>query len=133
MSENVNNIKKINGNMNYIAKGIITSLIFTFIALLILSAVLTYTSISENVGNSAIIIINSISILIGSGITTKNQKSKGILKGSLCGLCYIGIIYLISSLISLNFTVNTSSIIMIITSVISGGIGGIIGVNLNKK
>ena len=133
MSENINNIKKINTNMNYMAKGLITSLIFTFISLIILSAILTYTSISENVGNSAIIIINSVSILIGSGITTKNQKSKGILKGSLCGLGYIGIIYLISSLISLDFTVNTSSIIMIVTSVISGGIGGIIGVNMNRK
>ena len=133
MNETINNIKKINSDMNYIAKGLIASLIFTFIALIILSAILTYTSISENVGNSAIIIINSVSILIGSGITTKNQKSKGILKGSLCGLCYIGIIYLISSLVSLDFTVNTSSIIMIVTSIIAGGIGGIIGVNMNRK
>lgn len=132
MNENINNVKKINSNMNNIAKGIITSLIFTFISLIILSTVLTYTSVSENIGNSAIIVINGVSILIGSGIVTKKQKSKGILKGGLCGLCYIAIIYVISSLVSLDFSLNTSSIIMIIISIIAGGIGGIIGVNLNK-
>lgn len=132
MNENINNVKKINSNMNNIAKGTIISLIFTFISLIILSAVLTYTSVSENIGNSAIIVINGVSILIGSGIVTKNQKSKGILKGGLCGLCYIAIIYVISSLVSLDFSLNTSSIIMITISIIAGGIGGIIGVNLNK-
>lgn len=132
MNENINNVKKINSNMNNIAKGIVISLIFTFISLIILSAVLTYTSVSENIGNSAIIVINGVSILIGSGIVTKNQKSKGILKGGLCGLCYIAIIYVISSLVSLDFSLNTSSIIMITISIIAGGIGGIIGVNLNK-
>ncbi len=133
MNENINNIKNVNNSINYIVKGLIVSLVFTFLSLIILSAILTYTSISENISNSAIIVINSISILIGSGLTTKNQKSKGLLKGGLCGLVYIGIIYLISSIISLNFLLNTSSIIMIITSIISGMIGGIIGVNINKK
>lgn len=133
MNENINNIKNVNNSVNYIAKGLIISLIFTFLSLIILSAILTYTSISENIGNSAIIVINSISILIGSGVTTRKQRSKGILKGGLCGLVYIGIIYLLSSLISLDFSLNTSSIIMIITSIISGMIGGIIGVNINKK
>lgn len=130
---NTNSIKKINSSINYIVKGLIISLVFTFISLIILSAVLTYTSVPESVGNSAIIVVNSISILIGSGITTKNQKSKGILKGSLCAICYIGIIYILSSLISLDFTVNIDSIIMIVTSIIAGGIGGIIGINLGKK
>lgn len=125
MSENIKNI-------NFIAKGIIISFAFTFAALIILSAILTYTGVSENIETTAIIVINAVAILIGSSISTMHEKNKGILKGMLTGTCYIGIIYLISSIVSMKFALNTNSIIVIVTSVIAGAIGGIIGVNLNK-
>lgn len=126
--EKVKNINK----FNFIVKGVLGSFIFTFIALLILSIILTYTNVSEKIGTSAIIIINAISILLGSSISTKTEKNNGIIKGGICGLIYILIIYLFSSFISMNFYLNMNSIITIITSIISGMIGGIIGVNFNK-
>ena len=128
MSEN---IKKVYIKSNII-KGLTISLLFTFISLFILSALLTYTNLSENMGNACIIIINAISILLGSGIATLKQKKNGIIKGALCGFIYIATIYLIASLIELNFSLNINSIIMILTSIFAGVIGGIIGVNLNK-
>ena len=127
MGENIKN------NISYIGKGIIISLIFTFICLLILSIILTYTPITESIETSSIIIINCISILIGSSISTIKQKSKGIIKGAITGGVYIGIIYLISSIVSMSFGLNISSIIMIISSLLAGGIGGIVGVNINNK
>ncbi len=126
MGENIKN------NINYIGKGIIISLVLTFIMLLILSAILTYTQISESIETSAIIVINAISILIGSSISTIKEKNKGIIKGMLVGTLYIGSIYLISSLVTLNFSLNASSIIIIATSALAGAIGGIIGVNVKK-
>ena len=45
------------------------------------------------------------------------------------GLIYIAIIYLLSSIVTGNFLLNITSIIMIITSVLTGALGGIIGVN----
>lgn len=118
---------------NYIMKGLLISFLFTFIALLILSIILTYTSVSESIENAAIIIINSIAILLGSSIATKNEKSKGIIKGGLCGLIYIFIIYLLSSIVSMKFSLNINSIITIISSIVAGMFGGIIGVNLNGQ
>ena len=47
----------------------------------------------------------------------------------LVGLIYITLIYLLSSIITGNFLLNTKSMIMIITSVLTGALGGIIGVN----
>lgn len=126
MSENIKN------NINYIGKGIAISFIFTVIALLILSAVLTYSSVSENIESSSIIIINTISILIGSSFCTIKEKNRGMLKGIAVGGIYIGIIYIISSIVSMKFTLNFNSIIIIITSIISGAVGGIIGVNIKK-
>lgn len=127
MGENIKN------SINYIGKGLLISLTFTLIALIILSAVLAYSSISESIETSSIIVINTISILLGSSFCTIKEKNKGMIKGIAVGGIYIGIIYILSSTVSMKFSLNINSIIMIITSIIAGAVGGIIGINVNKK
>lgn len=122
ISENGNNIKKI-------IKGSVFSIVITLIGLLVYSIILSYTSISETTMPATIIIITAVSILIGSTISTSNIKKNGIVNGVLVGLIYIAIIYLISSIVTGNFLLNTNSIIMVIASVLTGAMGGIIGVN----
>ncbi len=122
ISENGNNIKRI-------IKGSIFSIVITLIGLLVYSIILSYTSISEGTMPATIIIITAVSILIGSTISTSNIKKNGIVNGVLVGIIYIAIIYLISSIVTGNFLLNTNSIIMVIASVLTGALGGIIGVN----
>ena len=122
ISENGNNIKKV-------IKGSAFSIIITLIGLLVYSIILSYTSVSESTIPTIVIIITAISILIGSTISTSNIKKNGIINGMFVGLIYIAIIYLLSSLVTGNFLLNITSIIMIITSVLTGALGGIIGVN----
>lgn len=126
MSENIsgngNNIKRI-------IKGSAFSIIITLIGLLIYSIILSYTNVAETTMPTIIIIITAISILIGSTISTSNIKKNGILNGMLVGFIYIAMIYLLSSVITGNFLLNINSIIMIIASVLTGALGGIIGVN----
>lgn len=122
ISENGNNIKKI-------IKGSAFSIIITLIGLLVYSIILSYTSVSESTIPTIVIIITAISILIGSTISTSNIKKNGIINGMFLGLIYIAIIYLLSSIVTGNFLLNITSIIMIITSVLTGALGGIIGVN----
>lgn len=122
ISENGNNIKKV-------IKGSAFSIIITLIGLLIYSIILSYTSVSESTIPTIVIIITAISVLIGSTISTSNIKKNGIINGMFVGLIYIAIIYLLSSIVTGNFLLNITSIIMIITSVLTGALGGIIGVN----
>lgn len=122
ISENGNNVKRI-------IKGSAFSIIITLIGLLIYSLLLSYTSVQENTMPTIIIIITVISILIGSTISTSNIKKNGIVNGMLVGIIYIATIYLISSIITGNFLLSSNSIIMIIASVLTGALGGIIGVN----
>lgn len=116
-------------NLVRILKGSGTSIIITLVLLLIYSALLTYTSLNENTMPVFIIGITTISILAGSLISSLNIRKNGLANGALVGLIYILIIYLLSSIIGQNFSLNMYSIIMMITSVIAGAIGGIIGVN----
>ena len=98
--------------------------------LIILSILISTTNLSENVIKPCIVFISSFSILIGSFILSKKVKKNGIIYGSLLGFIYMLIIYIISSLMNMNFSLDLNSIIMIVIGIIGGAIGGIIGVNL---
>ena len=113
----------------YIMKGVGISLLATIIGLIIFSILLTFTEISEQTINPVIIVITAISILIGSSIGNIKIKKNGLLNGALIGVFYMVIVYLISSILNWDFSLNITSIIFIIVGILFGVLGGIIGVN----
>ncbi len=114
-------------------KSLILSILLTFIALLLLSAVLNFTDVSENIISPSIIVISSVCIMIGSFIVSKKIKKKGILNGAILGILYMFVLYIISSIANGSFALNVSSLAMIGIGIIAGIFGGILGVNLNNK
>ena len=60
----------------------------------------------------------------------KAKKQKGIINGVVFGASYILVMYLISSILLKDFSLNFKSLIMIFAGMIAGIFGGIIGVNL---
>ena len=125
----VNVSKKESNSLIKIIKGSIIAVIITIFLLIIFSAILTYTNVGESTIPTVIIIISSISILIGSQISTSKIKKNGILNGCLIGIIYILFLYVISSILIKRISLNSYSILMIATSILLGGMGGIIGVN----
>ncbi len=119
-------------NIINIGKGVFISLLFTIIFLIIFSTLLTYTNISEKLITPVIIVITAISIFIGSTIGNLKMNKNGLINGGAIGGIYLISIYVISSIISQNFTLNMQSLIMIIIGIICGMFGGIIGVNSRK-
>ena len=79
------NLEVKNKNFFSILKGLGIAFIITFIFLLILAIVLTYTDVSENIINPTIIIITAISILIGSCISNIKIKKNGLINGGILG------------------------------------------------
>lgn len=133
--ENKEKTEKINKESKTIKiiKGTSISLIITIIALFILAFILANTDISESICMPVTVVIVGISILVGSSISLIKIKEKGMVYGGMVGLTYIIIIYLLSSVISSNFTLNFMSLITIVVAILSGIVGGIIGVNVIKK
>lgn len=113
-----------------VGKGMGIALISTFILLLIFSVMLTYTDVNENTIAPVIMVVTAISILIGSTIGNRKIKKNGLLNGAIIGGGYILILYLISSILNWNFSLNLQSMIMIVIGIVFGIIGGIVGVNL---
>lgn len=129
--ENLDNSN--NKNFINILKGLGIAFIITFIFLLILSIVLTYTNVSENIINPTIIIITALSILIGSTISNIKIKKNGLINGAIIGGIYIILLYLFSSTFRMEFSLTLQSVIMMITGATFGILGGIIGVNVSSK
>ena len=112
-----------------ILRGILISFLFTLCMLIIYSVLLVYTSLSEQTIRPVIITITGVSILIGSSLGTKKLHKNGMISGGIIGASYILLLYLISSTVNSNFSINWVSIIMIIVGLIGGIFGGVIGVN----
>lgn len=122
---------KVNQNLKRVIKGSIFAIVISLIAVFIYAIILTYTNVSENTMIPVIIVIAGISILIGSYISNLKIKKQGMLNGALVGLIYMLFIYITSSIALTGFNLNMNSIIMILVGMITGIIGGIIGVNLS--
>lgn len=116
-------------NYMSILKGIGISFIITLILLLIFSILLTFTNIGENIIEPSIIVVTVFSILIGSAVANAKIKKNGLLNGGIIGGLYISLLYIVSSIVNQQFSLNTLSIIMIVLGIIFGILGGIIGVN----
>lgn len=120
-------------NSARIIKGSLFAIITSAILLLIFAILLCYTSLSESTMLPVILVVTGVSILIGSMISTRKIRKNGILNGGMVGLIYIIILYLISSLFLAGFSLTFNSFIMLVVGIITGMIGGIIGVNTNRK
>lgn len=116
-------------NIITIIKGSLIAIMITCILLFFLSIALAYTNLKEEVSTPIIIGTIAISIIIGSIISSKKVKRKGIINGGAVGAIYIITIYLISSIILGDFSFNMYSLITIAISIFMGILGGIIGVN----
>ena len=115
-----------------IFKGVTVSYIFTFVSFLIFAILLSTTNIPDSYITGVICIISILSILIGSASCTKKANSQGLVWGSIVGLIYSIILYLISSLLFVGFSVPLSTFYLFALSILFGAIGGIIGINLKR-
>lgn len=110
-------------NLIRILKGSAVSLISTIVLLFIFAILLTFTSIEESTIVPVVIIISTISILIGSSISTLKIRKNGLINGGIVGLIYVLSIYILSSITGSGFSLNINSIIMIFACIIGGMLG----------
>jgi putative membrane protein (TIGR04086 family) len=112
-----------------ILKGLGYSYILTLVTLLIYNLALTFTSLSGNTIAMASSAITTVSSAFGGFYASKHIKEKGLIYGLLVGLMYIICLILIVFLAKDSFTFEIGMIYTIVLVSLSGGIGGVLGVN----
>lgn len=116
-----------------IIKGCAFAIILSIVLLTIFALILIYTTISETSIMPVVLTITGISIFIGGTISSRKIKKNGLMYGGIVGFTYILILYLSSSLCLTGFSLSTNSFIMLVVGIITGAIGGVVGVNLNSR
>ena len=116
-----------------IFKGVGIAYLISFLLILIYSALLTYTSVSESTIPTCVFVICMISVFMASSICVIKVRENGLKNGGLIGFLYVFLLYIFSSITSSGFMLNNYSIKTIIFNIIVGMIGGIIGVNLANR
>lgn len=119
-------------NITTIAKGILISYLITIPLFIVFAFVLTYTDFPEKYIPTTVIITTVISILIAGSTATKNVRNRGWLNGSIVGVIYMTVLYLLSSVTYSEYGMNRYVITMFIIGILAGAIGGIVGINLKS-
>ena len=114
----------------YFLKSLVLSFIFTFILVLIVSILLTYTPLKESRIPLLNTIIMIISITVGSIYIAFKVGEKGWLNGGIVGVLYFLILVLLNYLFIRPFILDVYSVSKFFISLITGIIGGMIGINL---
>lgn len=122
-------MKKYNLKVKALAKGIVFSIIITFILILIVTCVCYWGNVSEKVLGVILFGISCVSVFVSSVLLGKGVKEKGLIYGILNGLGYFIVILVAAVCFSGKFNPSAQSISMLMGSVFSGALGGIIGVN----
>ena len=120
-----------NGVLYGMLYGLIPALFFTAAAFLVCAVLLTYTDISESFIAPFSLAVTIISSFFAGFKTASKADKKGILWGALSAGIYIIIVLLI---IMLPYGENMSLFraLSIVLSVVSGAVGGILGINTKK-
>lgn len=113
--------------------GVVCGLLLT-VVLMCLFAVIIITSglLPTDITNYIMIAILSIGILFGSCVATKITKSAGLIIGLIVGFS-IFILITVFGLFKNNDTITTITLIKLVASLISGALGGIIGLRKKEK
>ena len=127
------NNNKPNQSIVSLTKGSVFSYIITGVVFIIYGLLLTYTDTTEKNMQLIVMITTVVSVLIGGIIASKGVNSKGLIFGMLVGIIYALIMVMVSFCILPTIKITSKMVMIIILSLSSGGIGGIIGINTKKN
>lgn len=112
-------------------KAIIIAVITSLVLILLFALTIKIFDFSDSVINPVNQIIKIISILVGTGIVTRDGQG-GIKKGIIIGLTYTFFAFIIFSLLAGKLVINLSFLLDLLFGMLIGVICGIVFVNLRK-
>lgn len=114
----------------YLFKGMGVSILVTLVLMIVLTLIMTYTNISEGIIPVVNSLIMILAIVSGAIFMSLKVDNKGWLNGGLVGLLYIIVIIILSNIFIKDFSIDKFVLLKLIVSMVTGAIGGMIGINL---
>ncbi len=112
--------------------GILISFAVTALMLLVMSLFMYFTDANADTVSTLSAICLAVGSFFGSLFTAKIKKSQGLLTGLILSFIYFIIILVISMILG-GKAFSITSLLHAVIMLLSGGIGGILGVNSKQK
>ena len=131
----VNDVVISEGGINTwnILKSVGMAYLITLLIFLVLAIILTYMEFPEAMVPSAVVITTLISIMLAGTSAARRARTRGWINGGLAGLVYMIILYIISSSTIVNFRIDQYVWAMLISGILAGALGGVVGINLKHR
>ena len=120
-------------DMLYYLKNTAIGFVLTIVLLFLVSVVGVFASLPEAVMKLLVSAVTYTTIGICGFFAARHIRRGGLVSGAISGLIYTIVLYLIGSIVNGDFSLNSSSAIFALISVLSGALGGIVGINLGYK
>lgn len=119
-------------NLISMGKGILAGYILIIPVFIFFAYAVSLMKYPEKYITGTVIIANVISVIVAGSISASKASEKGWLNGAIAGFIYYAILFLISGMISGNFHIGLSALSTLITSILAGSFGGMLGINIKR-
>ena len=116
--------------IKHIFRGVIGSIVLSLIFILIFSFILANTDLNDNYIKPVLVGLTFFSVAINSFLSLKKLKAKGLILGLIIGSVYSFILIITSSILNSGISFSVYSYIQVVFCLLSGMLGGILGVNV---
>lgn len=116
-------------NIRSVFKGIVFSVILTFLLVLLTALISYFTDISERVVSVILFAVSVVSVFTGAVLVCRSTGENGLLHGGLIGLGYFVFLLVSSVIIKREFDLNVNLVMMLISNIAGGMLGGVLGIN----
>jgi putative membrane protein (TIGR04086 family) len=111
--------------------GLMYSMVFMLIGTLLASLLLVFSNVQEDSWSTLTLGIHGLAMLVGGFIAGKRSSSKGWYHGTMLGLIYAFIVWMIGFL-AYDTGFSDQTLYVTLLSIASGAVGGMIGVNMKR-
>lgn len=119
-------------NLLSLGKGILAGYILIIPLFAVLSYCISLMKFPEKYITGAVIIANIISVIVAGTVSASAVKIKGWLNGAVTGLIYYLVLFLVSSMVLRNLHFGLTALTTMITCILGGSFGGMLGINYKK-
>lgn len=116
-----------------ILKTVAAAFLITLILMGILAFLICFTPLPEEAVTPCVYVLNYISVFLSGLFSAAKGKRRGFLTGALAGGIYMMLLYLLGFLLFGGIEFTRGAVMQIIYCVVTGMVGGIVGINLAKR
>ena len=131
-TERLSGVDDISSRISALVSGTLVAFAITCTVLIGYAMLITYSTFTGENLPLVVTLTCLISVIVAGFDSAKGAQSKGWMWGIFAGIAYALILVAIGIWVNRGFVVDTRTLTLIVLSIAGGGLGGVIGINLQR-